>query len=137
MFAVIKKVLLASLAVLTVFATGAWQSNPVVAAESQNANLAETPLYPGLSWSSRGSSTQHVRMNINGDSISLAGERYEALEQFPAGISQDVLDYYSNAQLRKSGWLSYDAFNGSDGLHFVFYHESGAYLSIEYLKCRD
>jgi len=137
MFAVFKKIFLAFVLVLLVLTTGAWQSDLVVLAESQNTSIPVTPLYPGLTWSSLGLSTQNVRININGDSISLPGERYEALEQFPAGLPQDIFNYYSNEQLEKSGWASYDAFDGSDGIHYVFYHESGVYLSVELLKCPD
>ena len=136
MFSVIKKLCLASLAVLTVLATGAWQSNPIVV-KSQGTGAAETPLYAGLHWSNLGSSTQDVRINVNGDSISLSGERYQAVEEFTSGVPQDVLDFYSNSQLAKSGWESYDSFAGSDGVHSVFYHASGVYLSVEYLSCSD
>ena len=94
-----------------------------------------TPLYPGLTWSSLGLSTQNIRINTNGDSVSLSGERYEALEQFTSAVPEDVLNYYSNEQLAKSGWASYDAFNATDGIHYVFSHESGAYLSVEFLNC--
>ncbi len=139
MFAVSKKMFLAFVILMTVLTTGAWQSTPVVPAKSQNADSVETPLYPGLTWSSLGVSSQNIRVNVNGDSISLSGERYEAQEQFVAGLSlpQDVVDYYSNEQLGISGWVSYDSFAGPDGVHYVFYHESGVYLSVEFLNCQD
>ena len=137
MFAVFKKIFLASVLVLIVLTTGAWQSDKVVLAERQNTIIPETPLYPGLTWSSLGSSTENIRINVDGDAISLSGERYEALERFISILPQDVLDYYSNKELANSGWLSYDTFEGSDGLHTFFYHESGAYLSVGFLKCTD
>jgi len=135
MSAVARRTFLAFVLVLVVLTTGAWQSDQVALAESQATDPPDTPLYPGLTWSSLGLATQNIRINTNGDSISLSGERYEALEQFTSSLPEEVLNYYSNEQLARSGWASYDAFNGSDGIHYVFYHESGAYLSVEFLNC--
>ena len=137
MFAVIKKMFLASLVVLTVLTTGAWQSNPIAAAESQQPGSVETPLFPGLTWSSLGSSNQDIRINVNGDSVSLPGVRYEAKERFVSSLPQDVLNFYSNEQLAKSGWVSYDSFNTAGGMHLVFEQESGIYLSVEFVTCAD
>jgi len=136
MFAVIKKIFLACILALIVLTTGAWQGNKVALAASQNADIPEAPLYPGLTWSSFGISSRDITINLNGDTISLPGTAYKAAEQFASGIiSQDVLNYYSNGQLAKSGWNSYDAFERPDGAHYIFYHESGVYLSVEFLKC--
>src|SRR6266508_2453910 len=115
MLAIFRKTCLAFVLALVVLTTGAWQAAPAVLAQSQDPNLPETPLVPGLTWSSLGLATQDVRTSINGDSISLSGERYAASEQFGTGLPQDVVDYYSNEQLAKSGWASYDAFDGPDG----------------------
>ena len=131
MTAVVRRTLPAFVLVLVLLITGAWQSHQVAHAQSQ----PDVPLYPGVTWSSGDLSSQNIRINIQGDAISLSGARYEAREQFPTGLSQEVLDYYSNAELANSGWTSYDAFDGTDGVHFVFYHESGVYLSVEFLKC--
>ena len=133
MSAAVRRTLPAFVLVLVLLITGAWQSHQVAHAQSQ----PDVPLYPGVTWSSGDLSSQNIRINIQGDSISLSGERYEAREQFPTGLSQEVLDYYSNAELAKAGWTSYDAFDGTDGVHFVFYHESGVYLSVEFLKCPE
>jgi hypothetical protein len=133
----IRKIFLASVVLLIVLTTGAWQSGPVALAQNQATNIPEAPLYPGFSWSSLGFSTQNVRINLNGESISLSGEGYQSLEQYIPGIHQDVLEYYSNEQLAKSGWVSYDSFEGPDGTQFVFYHESGVFLSVGFLKCLD
>ena len=135
MFAVVRKLFLASVLVLTVLATGAWQSNPVALAQTQDPGIPETPLYPGLSWANLGASTQTIRTSANGDSVSLAGERYKAQEQFMEVLWEDVGNYYSTAQLAKAGWVSYDAYGAADGDHYVFYHEAGVYLSVEYLNC--
>jgi hypothetical protein len=139
MFASFRKPVLAILIVFTVLATGAWQSNPVVSAQRQTAGQIDTPLYPGLTWSSLGSSTQNIRLSMRGDSVPVSGEAFIAKEQFLANISlpEDLVSYYSNAELAKSGWVSVDAFNGPDGVHYVFYHESGVYLFVEYLKCQS
>ena len=135
MFTTIKKSLLAFVLVLGVLATGTSQSDQVVFAEQWNDTMPETPLYPGLTWSSLGRSKEDIRINIDGDSISLSGERFEALEKFPLSLPQEVQAFYSNGQLAQSGWVSYDAFDGPDGIHFVYYHEAGAYLSVELLNC--
>src|SRR5689334_6594589 len=139
MFVAFRKVALASLIILTVLITGAWQNNAVVSAEKQSTSQVEAPLYPGLTWSSLGASTQDIRINIKGDVRSVSGERFEAQEQFLSSfpLPQDLVNYYSNKQLAKSGWVSYDAVDGSDGVHYIFYHEAGVYLSVEFLKCRS
>jgi hypothetical protein len=63
-----------------------------------------TPLYQG-SPGQISVATQNVRININGDSVSLSGERYVAVEQLTASIPPDVVDYYSNEQLAKSAGI--------------------------------
>ncbi len=135
MFAVFRKIVFASVLVLTVLATGAWQGSSGALAQSQGPGTEGAPLYPGLTWSSLGATTQTVRINGNGDTISLPGERFEAREQFMSVLPQDITNYYSNEQLAKSGWVSYDSFDGPGGAHYVYSHESGAYLSVEFLTC--
>src|SRR5215213_2094801 len=135
MSAAFRRTLLALVLVLVLITTGAWQSDPVALAARQATGLPDAPLYPGLTWSSLGSSTQTIRVDIQGDSISLAGERYKASQQFASELPQDLLDYYSNEQLAKSGWVSYDAYTRADETHYVFYHDSGVYFSVEYFSC--
>ena len=135
MFTSLRKLFLTGTLMLAVLVTGAWQKAQVMPAQSLDEGLPEAPLYPELTWDNLGLSTQDIKVNINGDSISLSGERYEAREQFAAGIPQDVLDYYSNEQLANSGWVSYDTFNQSDGIDYIFYHEAGGYLSVEFIQC--
>jgi len=138
MVAVIRKTFLAFVLGLVMFTTSAWQPGEVVSAQSQAGSTPETPLYRGLTWSSLGPETGDIRVNVAGETISLAGERYQAAERFPARLPEGVLNYYSNGQLAKAGWASYDAFDSSDGAHYVFYHEaSGVYLSVEFLHCPD
>ena len=137
MFTLLKKIFLANILVLAVLTSGSWQGNHVVLAESQTTNVPETPLYPGLTWTNLGSSTRDIRISLNGDSVSLSGEGYEAVEKFESSLSQDVLNYYSNEQLAESGWTSYDVVEKSDGVQYVFDHESGVYLSVEFLHCSD
>jgi hypothetical protein len=138
MVAVIRKTFLAFVLGLVMFTTSAWQPGQDVLAQSQAGSTPETPLYRGLTWSSLGPETGDIRVNVAGETISLAGERYQAAERFPAGLPEGVLNYYSNGQLAKAGWASYDAFDSSDGAHDVFYHEaSGVYLSVEFLHCPD
>src|SRR5689334_7837519 len=112
MSAVFRRTFHAVVLALILLTTGAWQSTPVVLAKGQPAGRPETPLAPGLTWSGPVSSRQGVRVNINGDSISLPGARYSAGEQYSSGLPQEVLNYYSNEQLAKSGWSSYDVVQG-------------------------
>jgi uncharacterized protein YcfL len=137
MSAVVRRTFFAFVLVLILLTTGAWQSEHVALAGSQTAGPVDAPLYLELTWPEPVLSTQEIRINSQGDSISLSGERYEAVEQFKAGVPQEVSEYYSNEQLAKSGWFSYDAFNRPDGVHFVYYHDSGVYLSVEFLTCPD
>jgi hypothetical protein len=138
MFAVVRKTCLAFVLAVVVLTTGAWQSDQVVLAQSQDPNLPETPLFPGLTWTSLGLATRDIRTSLNGDSFSLSGERFGASEQFPSGLPQDVLDFYSNTGLAASGWASYDVVNTTDGIHYVYVHEaSRVYLSLEYTACPD
>jgi len=136
MFALSKKMFYACILALVVFAAGAWQGNPVVLAEGQKAGVPETPLYSGLTWGNPSSSAQEIRININGDMISLSGKRYEASQQFAVGaLPQDLLNYYSNETLAKSGWNSHDTFEFAGGARQVFYHESGVFLSVDFTPC--
>src|SRR5262245_61707952 len=127
MFSQFKKLFLACVLVLVVSTTGARPSDYVVLAESQNTGIPETPLYPGLTWSGPEQSTRDVTINIHGDVISLSGEQYKAAEKFASILPQDVLNYYSNGNLAESGWVSYDAFERPEGIHYVFYDESDVY----------
>ena len=135
MSAIVRRTFLAFVLVFVVLTTGAWQNDDVALAKNQAVSPPDIPLYPGLTWSGPAPATQELRINARGDSISLSGERYSAREQFTSDLPEGVLNYYSNEQLAGSGWASYDAFQGSDGTHFVFYHEAGLYLSVDYLKC--
>ena len=127
MFSVSKKIFLAFVVLTTVLTTGAWQSTPIAVVKSQSVDSIETPLYPGLTWSSAGVESRDIRANASGDSFSVSGEKFVAQERFMAGVSlpQDVVDYYSNEQLAASGWESFDVVSGEDGVHYVFSHEFG------------
>ena len=133
----LKKIFLANILVLAILTSGTWQGNQIVFAQSQTPNVPETPLYPGLTWTSLGSSTRDLRINLNGDTVTLSGAAYQAAEKFESGLPQDVLNYYSNAQLAESGWTSFDVVEKSDGVQYVFDHESGVYLSVEFFQCSD
>ena len=54
MFTPIKKMFVASFLILVISITGIWQSDHIVLAESRNASIPETPLYPGLTWNDLG-----------------------------------------------------------------------------------
>ena len=137
MFTILKKIFLANILVLVVLTSGTWQGNHVVLAQGQTPNVPETPLYPGLAWTSLGSSTREIQLSLNGDSVTLSGAAYAAADRFESGLPQDVLNYYSNEQLAGSGWTSFDVVERSDGVQYVFDHESGVFLSVEILSCSE
>ena len=64
MSAAFRRTLLALVLVLVLITTGAWQNDPVALAARQASGLPDAPLYPGLTWSSLGSSTQTIRVDI-------------------------------------------------------------------------
>jgi fibronectin type 3 domain-containing protein len=131
MYLKLKNTLSTLVLLLVVFTSG----NTTAYAAKQTGNGPEIPLAPGLTWNNLGPSTRNIALNIKGDSISLSGETYQATHQFADTVPQAVLDYYSNTQLFKLGWVSDNIFEGPDGLHQIFYHESGMYLAVEFLKC--
>ena len=116
MLAVVRKLSLAFVLVMVVLSTGAWQKDQVALAQSQGAGTPETPLYPGFTWSNLGDSTQNIRTSPAGDSIAVAGQSYKAAEQFTSVLPEALLAYYSNEQLAKSGWESYDVVQGPGGV---------------------
>lgn len=120
---------------LLVLTTSTWGAGITTA--KQQGDLPEIPLYPGLSWTNSGVSTRTITLNIKGDTLLLSGNAYQATEQFADALPQEALEYYSNSQLAQSGWSSHDAYENADGLYRVFYHESGVYLSIEWVSCLD
>jgi hypothetical protein len=74
MFTLFKKIFLANILVWVVLAAGAGRGSSVALAQSQKADIPETPLYPGLTWNDLGPSSRDIRVNVKGDSISLSGE---------------------------------------------------------------
>ncbi len=137
MHAKFKKVFVAFIMMLVVLTTGAWQSNQVAFAEKQTLDIPEIPLYSNLTWQDAVTSVRDIQLNVKGDIASLSGTSYEAVEKFPAAIPQDVVDYYSNEQLARSGWTSHDAYDLPGGTRRIFFHEAGAYLIVETQICAD
>jgi hypothetical protein len=137
MFTKLKKLSFMLLMMLTIFITGAWQNTSIAFAAGQNENIPAAPLYPDLAWDNLGPSVRDITISINGDSVSLPGNSYRAVKEFSGDIPEDILNYYSNSQLAQTGWESYDSFENTNGVYRVFYHETGVYLSVEFLKCSD
>ncbi len=132
MFRTFRKIFLVNLFLLVTLMASAWHSDFVALAQGQT--LPEAPLYPGLTWNNPETSSRNIRVNVNGDFMSLSGDEYKAIEELTSP-SQNLLNYYSNAQLAKSGWTSYDVFDNAEGVHYVFINETGTYLFIEFLRC--
>ena len=79
MLAVFRKIFVTSLVVLIALSTGAWQSHQPASGKSKDKVVP--PLYPGINWSDQGASTQNIRINVKGDTVSLTGNKYAAKEQ--------------------------------------------------------
>ena len=135
MFSTTRKVMLAFILLLVVTSTGAWQSSSTALAADEGA--PKIPLAPGLTWNDLGQSDRNIQLNIKGDALELSGETFQAVEKFKGEVPQTISDFYSNVELYKSGWSSDNAFEAPDGVHRIFYHDSGYYLAVEYLKCAD
>ena len=134
MIATLKKIMFVFVLVMVTASTGAWQGSSIALAAP---GTPETPLAPGLTWKDLGQTVRNIQLDIQGDSLDLSGQTFQAAEEFSGGVPQAVKDFYSNVELFKSGWSSDNAFEASDGVHRIFYHESGYYLSVDYLKCAD
>lgn len=127
----VKKVVFALIILLVVASTGAWQGVYTAAA----ADAPGTPLAAGLSWKELGVTNRDLQINMKGDALRVGGQGYQAEEVFTEGVPQEVSDFYSNVELFKAGWTSDNAYEDEQGLHKVFYHESGYYLAIDFVKC--
>ena len=103
MIEILRKIGLSCILAIVVLMTGAWGKSQAAFARNQNMDAF---LYPGISWSGPSASTQTIRVNVDGDVISLPGERYESVETFAASAPQDVRDFYSNEQMAQAGWES-------------------------------
>ena len=132
MFSKLKKVMLSFVLLLVVASTGAWQNSSTALAA---AGAPKIPLAPGLSWKNLGQSVRNIRINMKGDALALSGATFQATKKFTDGVPLAISDFYSNEALYKSGWSSDNAYQASDGAHQIFYHDSGYYLAVEYLKC--
>lgn len=137
MSVVFKKMFFACVVAVMVLTTGAWQNSQDVLAASPRQSAPEAPLFSSLTWAELGSVGRSITTSVRGDAITLSGKGYAAAERFQGGVSQDVADYYSNAQLAASGWTSYDAYDTAEGVHKVFYHEAGYYFAVDFLTCAD
>ncbi len=93
------------------------------------------PLAPWLTWTDLGSVERNLNLNIQGDKLTLNGQAFQADQKFPGVVSKEVLNFYSNTELFKAGWVSDDSYDDEAGSHLVFYHETGVYLGIDYVKC--
>lgn len=110
--------------------------NPVAAgAPSQDVQSPQVPLYPDLTWKNQGESTKEITVSANGDALSLRGNAYQAKEMFEGAFPKKIYAYYSNTALAAMGWRSHNAYQDEAGTHLIFYHDSGFYLAVEYLRC--
>ncbi len=122
---------------LLVLALGS-MPNPVAAVTpEQDAQSLEIPFFPGLTWEHLGEMTKEITQNAQGDALSLRGNAYQAQEIFEGAFPKEIYHYYSNAELAVAGWVSHNAYQDEAGTHLVFYHDSGFYLAVEFLRCEQ
>ncbi len=112
--------------------------NPVRAsAPNQDAQIPEVPFYPDVTWEKQGKTTKEITISANGDALSMQGSAYRAIETFEGAFPKAIYAYYSNTALAEAGWRSHNAYQDETGTHLVFYHDSGFYLLVEFLRCEQ
>lgn len=87
------------------------------------------PLFSGLDWKSLGEVQKDLQ--VQGQSLTLNGEAFEALASFPDKNPQALFEYYSSENLESLGWV----FVGGAGLGLVYVNNSDMYLTVEITQC--
>ena len=134
MLNLLRKVVFAFVLTLLVVSSG-FLPSPTAAYAADG--VPKIPLASEVTWNNIGQTDRNLQLNIQGDALTLSGQTYVASEKFTGGIAPEVLDFYSNVELYKSGWVSDNSWEDEDGTHLVFYHEAGYYLAIDFIKCAD
>ncbi len=112
--------------------------NPVAAVtENQDVLSPEVPFFSDLTWENKGEITKEITLTAYGDALLLRGNAYQAKETFEGTFPKEIYNYYSNTALAVAGWRSHNAFQDEKGAHLVFYHDSGFYLTVEFLRCEQ
>ncbi len=135
MITVSKKLMLIVTILVVLVTSGAWQGTST--AHAQAADGLTAPLAPWLTWSGPAEQTKNLQMSISGDFLEISGQVFSAAEKFAGEVPAEIWDFYSNVSLYQSGWKSDNAYEDATGVHRVFYHDAGYYLSIDFVHCAD
>jgi hypothetical protein len=101
-------------------------------AQSQAQGEVDTispPLFPDLTWKDSGLVEKDV--NAYGQTLTLSGNMFEAVETFQGEIPESVFDYYSAENLQSLGWN----FVGNKSFESAYWHSSGKYLTVQIMEC--
>jgi hypothetical protein len=102
-----------------------------VSAQSQAQDTISPPLLPSLTWKNLGSVKKDV--NVYGQTLTLSGDMFEAIEKLQNGIPESVFDYYSKKNLQSLGW----DFVGNTSFESAYWNPSGRYLVVQIMECAD
>ncbi len=87
------------------------------------------PLFSGLDWKSLGEVQKDLQ--VQGQSLTLNGETFEALASFPDKNPQALFEYYSSENLESLGWI----FIGGTDIDLIYKNESDLYLTVKIEQC--
>jgi hypothetical protein len=108
-------------------------SGIVPAVHAQSQELVQPPLSPDLSWNSLGATNRSIV--VNGNTISMDGDEFQAEEHFNLEQREEIQDYYSTGNLSSLGWGLVSTTPRIDGVTSLYYHSDGYFVSVEFNAC--
>jgi hypothetical protein len=93
------------------------------------------PLAPQLSWGDLGKAERSFA--VNGETVTLPGNAYHALEEFNLDGRDDIATFYSTPSLEGMGWREVSTQPTIDGVTSIYYHDSGVFAAVEFVGCED
>lgn len=87
------------------------------------------PLFSGLDWKSLG--VVQKDLQVQGQSLALSGEAFEAVASFTDKNPESLFEYYSSENLESLGWL----FVGGVDVELVYKNKLDVYLTVEITQC--
>ena len=126
-----KKYLLHLFNLILVAALGFSSQGSVLAQSPTQAAGAEIapPLFSGLDWKTLG--VVQKDLQVQGQSLVLSGEAFEAVASFPDKNPTPLFEYYSSENLESLGWL----FVGGVDVELVYTNGLDSYLTVEIEQC--
>lgn len=98
-------------------------------------NGPSAPLSPRLTWMDFGPGER--AFTLNGESVTLSGTVYKAVEEFNLDDSDEIADYYSTVSLGGLGWTRMHTTPYPNGVSSVYFHPGGVYAMVEFVGCMD